>query len=62
MIEMTARIPLDTEAISRADLLALAEQVRTHPDAVICLDYADDSVAPVALEAYWEVTGDGSQQ
>ena len=65
MIEMTARIPLDTEVISRGDLLAFAEQVRTHPDVVISLDYADDSVAtvaPVALEAYWEVTGDDSQQ
>lgn len=62
MIEMTARIPLDTEAISRADLLAFAEQVRARKDAVICLDYADDSVAPVALEAYWEVTGDDAQQ
>lgn len=62
MIEMTARIPLDTEVISRGDLLAFAEQVRAHPDAVISLDYADDSVAPVALEAYWEVTGDDSQQ
>lgn len=62
MIEITARIPLDTEAISRADLLSLAEQVRAHPDAVIGLEYAEDSVAPVALEAYWEVTGDDSQQ
>lgn len=62
MIEMTARIPLDTETISRGDLLAFAEQVRAHPDAVIGMDYTEDSLAPVALEAYWEVTGDDSQQ
>lgn len=62
MIEMTARIPLETEAISRDDLLTLAMMVLPRKDAVISLDYADDSVAPVALEAYWEVTGDDAQQ
>lgn len=62
MIQMTARIRLTSAVIANADLLAFAEQVRAHPDAVIGLDYADDSVAPVALEAYWEVTGDDSQQ
>ena len=62
MIEMTARIPLDGEVIARADLLTLAEQVRTHPDAMVSLDYTEDSLSPVALEAYWEVTGNDSQQ
>ena len=64
MIEMTARIPLDTEAISRTDLLAFAEQVRAHEDSRVELDYDEDSLCPVALEAFWttEVTGDDSQQ
>ena len=64
MIEMTARIPLDTEAISRGDLLALAEQVRAHEDSRVELDYDEDSLCPVALEVFWttEVTGDDSQQ
>lgn len=65
MIGMTARLSLDGDAISYADLMTFALAVTPHKDAVIGLDYADDSVAtvaPVALEAYWEVTGDDSQQ
>lgn len=64
VIEMTARIPLDTEVIARADLLAFAEQVRAHEDSRVELDYDEDSLCPVALEAFWttEVTGDGAQQ
>nr|DAV96007.1 MAG TPA: hypothetical protein [Caudoviricetes sp.] len=62
MIGMTARLSLDGDAISYADLMTFALAVNPHKDAVIGLDYADDSVAPVALEAYWEVCGDDSQQ
>lgn len=62
MIGMTARLSLDDDAISYADLMTFALAVSPHKDAVIGLDYADDSVAPVALEAYWEVTSDGAQQ
>ena len=62
MIQMTARIRLTSAVIANADLLAFAEQVRAHPDAVVGLDYTEDSRTPVALEAYWEVTGDDSQQ
>lgn len=62
MIGMTARLSLDGDAISYVDLMTFALAVSPHKDAVIGLDYADDSVAPVALEAYWEVAGDDSQQ
>lgn len=62
MIGMTVRLSLDDDAISYADLMTFAMAVLPHKDAVIGLDYADDSVAPVALEAYWEVAGDGAQR
>ena len=62
MIGMTARLSLDGDTISYVDLMTFALAVNPHRDAVIGLEYADDSVAPVALEAYWEVTGDDSQQ
>lgn len=62
MIGMTARLSLDDDAISHADLMTFAMAVLPHKDAVIGLEYADDSVAPVALEAYWEVTSDDAQQ
>ncbi|WP_309336799.1 hypothetical protein [Actinomyces oris] len=62
MIGMTVRLSLDGDAISHSDLMTFALAVNPHKDAVIGLDYADDSVAPVALEAYWEVTSDGAQQ
>ena len=64
MIEMTARIPLDGEVIPRADLLAFAEQVRAHEDSRVELDYDEDSLCPVALEAFWTTDGGGddSQQ
>jgi len=44
VIEMTARIPLDTEVIARADLLAFAEQVRAHEASRVELDYDEDSL------------------
>lgn len=62
MIGMTARLSLDDDAISHSDLMTFALAVSPHKDAMIVLDYAEDSVAPVALEAYWEVTSDGAQQ
>lgn len=62
MIGMTVRLSLNGDAISHSDLMTFALAVNPHKDAVIGLDYADDSVAPVALEAYWEVTSDGAQQ
>lgn len=62
MIGMIVRLSLDDDAISYADLMTFAMAVLPHKDAVIGLDYAEDSVAPVALEAYWEVTGDDAQQ
>ena len=62
MIGMTARLSLGGDSISYADLMTFAMAVLPHQEAVIGLDYADDSVAPVALEAYWEVTGDDAQQ
>ena len=64
MIQMTARIRLTSAVIANADLLAFAEQVRAHEDSRVELDYDEDSLCPVALEAFWtmEVTGDDSQQ
>lgn len=62
MIGMTARLSLDDDAISYADLMTFALTVSPHKDAVIGLEYAEDSVAPVALEACWEVIGDGAQR
>lgn len=57
MIEMTARVPLDGEVIARADLLALADQVRAHEDSRVELDYDEDSLCPVALEVFWTTEG-----
>jgi hypothetical protein len=62
MIEMIARIRFESDEIEREDLLAFAALVRAHEDAVICLDYKESSLSTGALSAYWEVTGDDSQQ
>ena len=62
MIEMIARIRFESDEIDRGDLLAFAALVRAHEDAVIGLDYKDGSLSAGALPAYWEVTGDDSQQ
>lgn len=62
MIEMIARIRFESDEIDRGDLLAFAALVRAHEDAVIGLDYKDGSLSAGALSAYWEVTGDDSQQ
>ena len=62
MIKMIARARVESSDIDRGDLLALAALVRFHEDAMIGLAYGEGGLSPVALEAYWEVTGDDSQQ
>lgn len=62
MIEMIARARVESSDIDRGDLLALAALVRFHEDATVGLAYGGDGLAPVALEAYWEVDADDSQQ
>ena len=62
MIEMTARIRIESSDVDRGDLLALAALVRFHEDAMVGLAYGEGGLAPVALEAYWEVDADDSQQ
>ena len=62
MIEMIARVRVESSDVDRDDLLALAALVRRHEDAVVGLAYGDGDLSPVALEAYWEVDADGSQR
>ena len=62
MIQMTAHLRFESEEIELEDLLAFAEQARTHVDAAIGLDYAADGLTITGLYAYWEVAGDGSQR
>ena len=62
MIEMTARIRFESDEIEREDLLSFAALVRAHEDAVIGLTYKEGSLSSGALDAYWEVAGDGAQR
>ena len=59
---MTARVRIESSDVDRGDLLALAALVRFHEDAMVGLAYREGGLTPVALEAYWEVSGDDSQQ
>lgn len=61
MMGMTAHLRFESEEIELEDLLAFAEKARAHA-AAIGLDYAADGLTITGLYAYWEVTGDDSQQ